>query len=73
MKINYNKNLPTVEFSKLHLGDVFLDEDGDAMMKTEVGCDPVNLNTVDLRSGLMYHIKDSSKVIPCPDACLSIK
>lgn len=76
MKINYNNTPSTMKFYELDKGDVFLDEDGDAMMKTEVTCNPVNpaftYNTVNLQSGFMYHTEDSVEVIPCSDACLSI-
>lgn len=78
MKINYNNDLPAVEFGKLHLGDVFLDDEGDAMMKTKVSYsngndDLSSYNTVDLKTGNMYYTANFVEVIPCPDACLSIK
>lgn len=76
MKINYNNNPSTVKFYELKNGDVFLDEDGDVMMKTEITCSQLNklstFNTVDLKTGYMYHAEDSIEVIPCSDACLSI-
>ena len=75
MKINYNYK-PNSEFGDLKLGDAFLDEDGDLMMKIET---VRNFNTercynaVDLSSGFTFYFEDFQDVTPCPNVSISVE
>lgn len=75
MTIDYHRK-PTTQFCNIKKGEVFLDDDGDALMKIEdvrATAGPKIYNAIDLRTGYAYFISDPQDVVPCPDACLSIE
>ena len=67
MKIVENKNVKTVEFGKLKIGDVFQTINSRQFyMKTkmEQGCNLNLFNTVHLKEGGLYFTENCMEVIP---------
>ena len=73
MRICDNRHTNTVLFSSISLGEMFTDEDGDYMMRTEsmnhLGCD---YNAVDLSTGMMYTFTDDYQCIKINSAVINI-
>lgn len=61
MEIVDKRNRKTEMFGRLDLGDTFIDEDGDYIMKVE---EIAGLNGVNLRDGQMYQYPNTIEVIP---------
>ena len=64
MKVNDNRKATTVPFSTIECGEMFTDEEGDFMMRTEEieHCGTVS-NVVNLENGYMYGFDAEQPVI----------
>lgn len=74
MIINDNRKAKTVPFSAIKKGEIFTDEDGDFMMRTEAVVDETTgtYNAVNLEDGAMYQLDDDAEVIRIVRATINI-
>ena len=73
MKVNDNRKATTVPFSTIECGEMFTDEEGDFMMRTEEieHCGTVS-NVVNLENGDMYGFDAEQPVIRIHRASINI-
>lgn len=73
MRICDNRRTSTVPFSSISMGEIFTDEEGDYMMRTEpiehLGDD---YNAVDLSTGCMYTFLEDYECIKINSAVINI-
>ena len=69
-----NRKAKTVPFSTIKKGEIFTDEDGDFMLKTEEVIDATAgvYNAVNLKDGFMYQLNDDAEVIRIVRATINI-
>ena len=74
MVINDNRKAKTVPFRSISRGEMFTDDDGDFMLKTEVIEDATTgiYNAVNLENGAMYQLDDNAEVIRIVRASINI-
>ena len=74
MIINDNRKAKTVPFSTIKKGEIFTDEDGDFMLKTEAVEDATLgiFNVVNLKDGAMYQLNDDAEVIRIVRATINV-
>jgi hypothetical protein len=71
MKIEFLKKHNSV-FADTNIGDVF-EFTEDVCMRIQAVCDEdIVVNTVELATGRVYHIRDEDKVILLPNAVLQV-
>ena len=62
MTVHDNHKAATVPFSTIKVGEMFTDEEGDFMMRTEeLICDGHAYNVVNLETGDMYSFEDAEQ------------
>lgn len=74
MIVNDNRKAKTVPFRSISRGEMFTDDDGDFMLKTEVIEDATTgiYNAVNLENGAMYQLDDNAEVIRIVRASINI-
>ena len=74
MIVNDNRKAKTVPFCTIKRGDIFTDDEGDFMLKTEEVEDATTgiYNAVNLESGVMYQLDDNAEVIRIVRATINI-
>lgn len=74
MLINDNRKAKTVPFHTIKKGEVFTDDEGDFMMRTETVEDELTgiYNAVNLKDGAMYQLDEDAEVIRIVRASINI-
>ena len=74
MLINDNRKSKTVPFRSIKQGEIFTDDEGDFMLKTEqIEDDTTGIyNAVNLESGVMYQLDENADVIRIVRASINI-
>ena len=74
MVINDNRKAKTVPFRTIKQGEIFTDDEGDFMMRTEEVEDETTgtYNAVNLKDGAMYQLSEDAEVIRIVRASINI-
>ena len=74
MIVNDNRKAKTVPFRTIGRGEIFTDDEGDFMLKTEEIEDATTgiYNAVNLESGVMYQLDNNVEVIRIVRASINI-